>query len=181
MHLSHRFGEGLLADARYISICLLAERGYFSRVQKYQPKLQRSHFFPSCPLLPVPASKMTLPPFTSFPRQQKETTDSLPRNLSSAEEEEKGDWHQKCTSRGKRNSYATKTSPGKRQKPETGVSKTCPDKASFCTSSSWTSCWSQSSCFFNFSLLRNLLGSAITPLPQHTSENRNSDIRATSR
>lgn len=80
-------------NARYISICLPAERGYFS-TQSPEISVQGAAFtlLPILSSLPFPVSKMTLPSFTSFPQQQKEiTTDSLLRNPSSAKEEEKGD------------------------------------------------------------------------------------------
>lgn len=66
---------GTLGRCQVHQFRLLAEWGYFSTVQKYQPKLQRSHFFLSCPLsLSVSPKRHCLPPPPSLGSKKKQLT-----------------------------------------------------------------------------------------------------------
>lgn len=94
MHLSQRFGEGLLADARYISICLLAERGYFSTEYRNispscsvhtssRPALfslslpPKWHCLPSPPSLGSKKKQLTaFPEIFQVPRRRRKETDT---------------------------------------------------------------------------------------------------------
>lgn len=173
--------QGGLPNARCVSICLLAERGSFS-MPSPEIAAQRAAF----PLLPIlssltfPGARTTPASCTSLPLQQKEKQAVAFPETWSAKEEEKAEWqHQKWTIRGKkRNSYSTKTSPGKRQKPEIGVIKTCPGSACFCTRGGWTRWCGWSFCFPHFPLLRNFPRAAISALTECTmqADNRNSSI-----
>lgn len=165
------FVQGGLANARYVSICLLAERGSFS-TSSPEIAAQGAAF----PLLPIlssltsPGARTTLPSCTSLLLQQKEKQAAAFSEIWSAKEEEKAEWqHQERTSRGKRrNSYATKTSPGKRQKPEIGVIKTCLGNACPCTRGGWMRWRGESFCFLHFPLLRNVPRAAISTLTERS-------------